>query len=100
MTSLAKIRLETEAAHIASVATERATTSTAISTVVAAERVITNTNQAAAIAASAANRLAAVATSGRPVTGIVAGSTVFDTTLGKPIWYNGTVWKDAAGTTV
>lgn len=24
----------------------------------------------------------------------------FDTTLGKPIWWNGTVWKDAVGTTV
>ena len=24
----------------------------------------------------------------------------FDITLGKPIWWNGTVWKDAAGTTV
>ncbi len=28
------------------------------------------------------------------------GGTVFDTTLGKPIWSNGTVWKDAAGATV
>ncbi|PEW00289.1 hypothetical protein CN425_17565 [Bacillus cereus] len=24
----------------------------------------------------------------------------FDTTLNKPIWWNGTVWKDANGTTV
>lgn len=24
----------------------------------------------------------------------------FDSTLGKPIWYNGTVWKDSTGTTV
>lgn len=24
----------------------------------------------------------------------------YDETLGKPIWWNGTVWKDAAGTTV
>jgi hypothetical protein len=29
-----------------------------------------------------------------------AGTMVFDTTLGKPIWWNGTVWKDATGTTV
>lgn len=28
------------------------------------------------------------------------GTQVYDTTLGKPIWSNGTVWKDAAGTTV
>jgi hypothetical protein len=24
----------------------------------------------------------------------------YDETLGKPIWFNGTVWKDSAGTTV
>lgn len=37
----------------------------------------------------------------RPTTGLVAGYTMyFDITLGKPIWWNGTVWKDAAGTTV
>lgn len=29
-----------------------------------------------------------------------AGSQFYDTTLGIPIWSNGTVWKDAAGTTV
>ena len=28
------------------------------------------------------------------------GSQFYDTTLGKPIWSNGTVWKDAAGNTV
>lgn len=28
------------------------------------------------------------------------GSHVFDTTLGKPIWYDGTNWVDATGTTV
>ena len=28
------------------------------------------------------------------------GSNVFDTTLSKPIWYNGTNWVDATGTTV
>lgn len=28
------------------------------------------------------------------------GDEVFDTTLGKPIWYNGTNWVDAAGNTV
>ncbi len=29
-----------------------------------------------------------------------AGTGLFDTTLGRPIWSNGTVWKDATGTTV
>lgn len=29
-----------------------------------------------------------------------AGRMYFDTTLGKPIWWNGSVWKDATGTTV
>lgn len=28
------------------------------------------------------------------------GAMMYDTTLGIPIWSNGTVWKDAAGTTV
>lgn len=28
------------------------------------------------------------------------GYSMFDTTLGKPIWWNGTVWKDAATNTV
>lgn len=28
------------------------------------------------------------------------GEMYYDTTLGKPIWWNGTVWKDAVGTTV
>lgn len=39
-------------------------------------------------------------TAARPTTGLYIGMQVFDTTLGKPIWWNGTVWKDAAGTTV
>jgi hypothetical protein len=30
----------------------------------------------------------------------VTGTMFYDTSLGKPIWWNGTVWKDAAGTTV
>jgi hypothetical protein len=28
------------------------------------------------------------------------GSSYYDTTLGIPIWWNGTVWKNASGTTV
>jgi hypothetical protein len=40
-------------------------------------------------------------TANRPTTGLVAGySQHFDTTLGIPIWWNGSVWKDATGATV
>lgn len=38
-------------------------------------------------------------TANRPATPVI-GSEYFDTTLGIPIWYNGTNWVDAAGTTV
>ena len=31
---------------------------------------------------------------------LAIGQTFFDTTLGIPIWWNGTVWKNASGTTV
>lgn len=37
--------------------------------------------------------------SGRP-TNAVIGEAYFDTTLGKPIWFNGTNWVDATGATV
>jgi hypothetical protein len=74
-----------------------------------------NTNWAAGYVATAASSdLNAVApkpiplvlngtTANRPV--IPAGSlrigiSYFDTTLGKPIWWNGTVWVDATGATV
>lgn len=49
------------------------------------------------------NGWAPMATSTRNIIGAASfgvGGTVFDTTLGKPIWSNGTVWKDSAGTTV
>jgi hypothetical protein len=39
-------------------------------------------------------------TAQRPVSGLVPGLQFYDTTLGIPIWWNGTVWKNAAGTTV
>jgi len=39
-------------------------------------------------------------TSARPTTDLEVGQCVFDTTLSKPIWWSGTVWKDATGTTV
>jgi hypothetical protein len=40
------------------------------------------------------------ATAGRPITFLVIGQFYFDTTLGIPIWYDGTNWVDATGTVV
>jgi small nuclear ribonucleoprotein (snRNP)-like protein len=37
-------------------------------------------------------------TASRPTTNYV-GRRYFDTTLGKPVWWNGSAWKDATGTT-
>lgn len=39
-------------------------------------------------------------TSDRPVDGIEVGDEYFDTTLGYKIWWNGTNWVDATGSTV
>jgi hypothetical protein len=39
-------------------------------------------------------------TANRPTIQLQIGQPYFDTTLGIPIWYNGTVWKNASGTTV
>lgn len=39
-------------------------------------------------------------TSERPTTDITAGTYYFDTDLGIPIWYNGSVWIDATGSSV
>ena len=39
-------------------------------------------------------------TAQRPTVGLYAGRTYFDTTLGKPIWYEGPGWVDATGTGV
>ena len=43
-------------------------------------------------------------TANRPISTIVLpvpiGQTYFDTTLGKPIWWNGTNWVNASGTIV
>lgn len=40
-------------------------------------------------------------TANRPTANLVAYITqYYDTTLGKPIWWNGSAWKDATGTTV
>jgi hypothetical protein len=40
------------------------------------------------------------ATADRPTTFLQVGQFYFDTTLGYPIWYNGTDWVDATGTVV
>lgn len=40
------------------------------------------------------------ATGDRPTNGIAAGDYFFDTTLGTPIWYDGSNWIDATGATV
>lgn len=46
-------------------------------------------------------RTGAAATGSRPpASGYSAGAQWFDTTLSKPIWSDGTVWRDAAGTAV
>lgn len=39
-------------------------------------------------------------TTGRPTNGIQTGDYYFDTTLGYPIWYDGTNWVNASGSTV
>jgi hypothetical protein len=40
-------------------------------------------------------------TSARPATtSLDVGTGYWDTTIGKPIWWNGSVWKDATGSTV
>jgi hypothetical protein len=39
-------------------------------------------------------------TANRPTQNLQVGQFYYDTTLGIPIWYNGTVWKNASGTTV
>ena len=36
----------------------------------------------------------------RPDSGMLPGFQYFDTTLGKPIWHNGTGWVDALGNAV
>ena len=39
-------------------------------------------------------------TAGRPTNSLEVGDWYWDQTLSKPIWWNGSVWKDATGTTV
>jgi hypothetical protein len=39
-------------------------------------------------------------TAQRPVKGLFIGRSYFDTDLGRPIWYQGVHWVDAAGAVV
>ena len=39
-------------------------------------------------------------TANRPTLQLQIGQMYYDTTLQIPIWYNGTVWKNASGTAV
>jgi hypothetical protein len=39
-------------------------------------------------------------TAQRPTENLNLGQFYFDTSLGKPIWYNGTVWVNSSGTPV
>ena len=39
-------------------------------------------------------------TPNRPTEGLTVGAIYFDTTLGKPIWYNGSSWIDATGSKI
>ena len=39
-------------------------------------------------------------TADRPTNSLIVGQTYFDTTLNIPIWYNGSNWVNASGTTV
>ena len=39
-------------------------------------------------------------TASRPTIGLLVGQVYFDTDLGIPIWYDGTNWVDATGSTV
>lgn len=39
-------------------------------------------------------------TAARPTERLQVGQYYFDTTIGRPIWYNGTNWINAAGTVV
>lgn len=56
---------------------------------------------AGVLAVNGALKVASYATGSRPSAATAgAGAMVYDSTLGIPIWSNGSVWKDAAGTTV
>lgn len=53
------------------------------------------------VGAGHAFRTGRAVTASRPAAGTVgSGATFYDTTLGKPIWSDGSVWRDAMGTAV
>jgi len=58
---------------------------------------IDNFTQAAAIPLSGITAQRPVSTAQAP---LAIGQIYYDTTLDRPIWWNGTVWKKADGTTV
>lgn len=44
-------------------------------------------------------RIPSYTTANRPIASVVgAAAMIYDTTLGKPVWSNGSVWRDASGT--
>lgn len=47
-----------------------------------------------------ANDVLVGTTTGRPASGLYIGLQYFDTTLGIPIWYDGSGWVDATGASV
>jgi hypothetical protein len=56
---------------------------------------------AGVLASNGAFKATSYTTAGRPSASTMgAGAMIYDATLSKPVWSNGTVWKDAAGTTV
>ena len=48
----------------------------------------------------ALNTPSAGTTANRPATDLQIGQQYFDTTIGRPIWWNGSNWINAAGTVV
>lgn len=54
---------------------------------------VDNYTQASAIPANGT-------TANRPTSNLQIGQFYYDTTLGYPIWWSGSVWKNASGTTV
>lgn len=64
------------------------------------EEYVLETESAAPIALNQVTTPPAGDTAGRPVYTSASSVPYFDTTIGKPIWFNGTVWVDATGTDV
>lgn len=60
-----------------------------------------NAGPSATINANSPLATQAVPTTGRPAaTSVPGGTQIYDSTLGKPIWSNGTNWHDASGASV